>query len=76
MDIACYKERDAASCLKTLCWIWEPCCRYLLEKHGLTAGECLFLDDMPVNVRGACEAGLHGVLFQNDFDRLMQEFQR
>lgn len=52
-----------------------PIYRHLLEKHGLTAGECLFLDDMPANVQGACEAGLHGVLFQNNFDRLLQEFQ-
>lgn len=33
-------------------------------KHGLTAGECLFLDDMPANVRGACEAGCMAFCFR------------
>ncbi|MBR6627133.1 MAG: HAD family phosphatase [Lachnospiraceae bacterium] len=35
----------------------------LLERYGLNAGECIFLDDTPVNVEAACRQGIHGIVF-------------
>lgn len=37
--------------------------RLLLEKYGLRAGECLFVDDSPANVDGARAVGMEGVVF-------------
>jgi 2-haloacid dehalogenase len=33
--------------------------RTLLERHGLAAGDCLFIDDSPKNVDGARAVGMH-----------------
>ena len=38
----------------------------LLERYGLKAQECLFIDDMPANVQGARNAGMDAYLFNND----------
>jgi len=35
----------------------------LLEKYDLKARECVFLDDMQVNIDGAKRAGMEGILF-------------
>ena len=35
----------------------------LLEKYDLKAHECVFLDDMQVNIDGAKKAGMEGILF-------------
>lgn len=37
----------------------------LLDRYGLTADECVFTDDKPVNIEGANRAGMHGILFQD-----------
>jgi putative hydrolase of the HAD superfamily len=37
-----------------------------LEQIGRAAGECLFVDDVLVNVEGARKAGLHAVHFQDN----------
>lgn len=37
--------------------------RLMLERCGLRAGECVFLDDMEPNVRGAEAVGMRGLLF-------------
>src|SRR5262249_4300901 len=37
-----------------------------LEQIGRTADECLFVDDVLVNVEGARKAGLHAVHFQEN----------
>jgi 2-haloacid dehalogenase len=37
--------------------------RLLLDRHGLSAGQCLFVDDSPTNVRGAEAAGMRAHLF-------------
>lgn len=34
---------------------------HFLEAHGLAAGECVFIDDSPVNVATARRLGFHGV---------------
>jgi putative hydrolase of the HAD superfamily len=39
--------------------------RLCLEKLGLPAQECLFLDDMPVNVEAARGLGINALLFQS-----------
>ncbi|MBR6316515.1 MAG: HAD family phosphatase [Lachnospiraceae bacterium] len=35
----------------------------LFEKYDLTPSDCLFLDDMPVNILGAKECGMNGIVF-------------
>lgn len=42
---------------------------HFLEKFGLTAQECLFLDDSLENVKGARAAGLRAHHFKGDFSR-------
>jgi len=36
----------------------------VLERLGLAAGECVFVDDLELNITGAQEAGMHGVHFR------------
>ena len=35
----------------------------LLNRYGLTADECVFIDDREKNVEGAKKAGIHGICF-------------
>lgn len=35
----------------------------LLDRYGLKAEECTFVDDNPTNVEAACKMGMHGVVF-------------
>lgn len=44
--------------------------RLTMEKFGLRAEECLFVDDVQENVDGAEKAGLMGFLFTGDADAL------
>lgn len=44
--------------------------RILLEKYGLKAEECLFIDDRQNNVEGALACGMQAHRFQNDFEIL------
>jgi len=37
---------------------------HILEKYGLVAGECVFIDDMAVNIKTATEVGLKTILFE------------
>lgn len=37
----------------------------LIRKYKLNPSECLFIDDMPENVRGAQDAGMKAVWFEN-----------
>lgn len=37
----------------------------LLERYGLAAGECVFVDDVPANVEGAKNQGIPAILFQS-----------
>lgn len=36
----------------------------LLERFGLAARECVFIDDLPENVQGAIDQGMHGIVFE------------
>lgn len=44
---------------------------YLLDKYHLSASDCLFVDDTPVNVEGAKAVGIHGYIFDGDFSALL-----
>lgn len=37
--------------------------KLLLERFGLEASECVFLDDMPENIKAAEALGIHGIVF-------------
>jgi len=37
----------------------------VLERLGLAAGECAFVDDIAINVRAAAELGFAGVRFES-----------
>ena len=43
---------------------------HLLNKYGLNADECLFIDDSPKNIAGAENAGIKGYLFDGDAHKL------
>jgi len=36
----------------------------LLDRFGLSAQDCLFVDDNAANVASACQMGFHGIVFQ------------
>lgn len=44
--------------------------RHLLEKYHLRAEECLFIDDLPLNVSGALQVGMQAVVFDGDVGAL------
>lgn len=44
--------------------------RHLLEKYGLKAEECLFIDDREDNVQGAEKVGIKGFVFRNNYDEV------
>ncbi|MCM1058019.1 MAG: HAD family phosphatase [Firmicutes bacterium] len=47
----------------------------LLDAYGLSAEECLFIDDSPLNVEGAYCAGIRGIVFDDDLPRLRRELR-
>jgi len=42
----------------------------LLKTYDLQPETCVFIDDMPINVVGAINAGMHGIMFDGDVERL------
>lgn len=44
--------------------------RALLNRYRLKAEECLFVDDVPINVAGAMRCGMQGFLFNSNVDDL------
>lgn len=44
--------------------------RRLLERFGLTAEECFFIDDAPANIEGAFYCGIPGAVFHGDVQAL------
>lgn len=44
--------------------------RRLLEKYDLKAEECLFVDDIPINVSGAILCGMQGHVFDGNVEKL------
>lgn len=49
--------------------------QYLLDKYELHPGECLFIDDRADNVEGAKSVGMHGVIFENNFEEIRRKFK-
>lgn len=47
----------------------------LLERYGLNARECLFLDDIEANVAGARAVGIEGFVFDGDFTALKEKLK-
>lgn len=38
----------------------------LLERYSLVPDECVFMDDLEENIKGAAKAGIHTILFQDE----------
>lgn len=49
--------------------------RLMLERFGLTAGECFFIDDVPANIEGADYCGIPGAVFRGDVKQLRRELR-
>jgi len=47
----------------------------LMERYGLKAEECVFLDDTEKNIKAAQAVGMHGILFQ-DKARAVEELRK
>lgn len=45
----------------------------LFSRFGLHREECIFIDDSPVNIEGSLCAGMPGILFRGDVNRLRRE---
>lgn len=43
----------------------EEIYRTCIERAGMNAETCLFIDDSPANIQAARESGLHGIVFSN-----------
>ena len=50
----------------------EEIYRTFLEKYGLKADECLFIDDREENVIGAKAVGFNGFVFSGDYGKIME----
>ncbi len=49
--------------------------RRLLERFGLNAQECFFIDDSPANIEAAACVGIRGTVFHGDVSRLRRELE-
>ena len=49
---------------------------YTLDKFGLEADTCIFIDDTQRNIDGAQAVGIHGILFTGDTEKLKKEIDR
>ena len=43
---------------------------HLLNSYHLRAGDCIFIDDSPVNIEGARRVGIDPILFEGDAGKL------
>ena len=48
--------------------------RILLDRYGLVAGECVFIDDNPANVAAAEALGIKGIVFEGK-DKLQEQLE-
>lgn len=46
--------------------------QYLVDKYGLLAEECFFIDDRAENVEGARKAGINGMVFYGDYEEVKE----
>ena len=49
--------------------------RLILERFGLRAEECFFIDDVPANIEGALYCGIPGAVFYNDVEYLRKNLR-
>ena len=49
--------------------------RLILERFGLKAEECFFIDDVPGNIEGAFYCGIPGAVFYNDVEYLRKNLR-
>lgn len=49
--------------------------RLMLERFGLKAEECFFIDDLPANIEGAFCCGIPGAVFHDDVSRLRRQLR-
>lgn len=49
--------------------------RLLLERFGLKAEECFFIDDVPANIEGAFYCGIPGAVFHGDAGLLRKDLR-
>ena len=47
-----------------------------LERFGLKAEECFFIDDAPINIEGALYCGIEGAVFHGDAALLRQQLRK
>ena len=47
----------------------------LFQRFSLVPENCCFIDDSPLNIEGAWEVGLPGIVFFGDMDRLRRELR-
>lgn len=47
----------------------------MLERFGLVAEECVFIDDLPENVQGAMNEGIHGIVFETR-EQVVEDLKR
>lgn len=47
----------------------------LMERFGLVAQECVFIDDLPENVQGAIDQGMHGIVFETR-EQVIEDFKK
>ena len=62
----------ALGCVKPMPEIY----RHVLDTYHLRAEECLFVDDLPMNVAGAVCVGMHGFIFRDNAAELRKEIIR
>lgn len=46
-----------------------------LSRFALNGDECVFIDDMPLNVEGAIRCGIHGIVYHGDPDLLRRQLR-
>ena len=57
----------------------ETIFKLLLNRYGLKSSDCIFIDDMPRNVKGAEAVGIRGIRFTGDVEALrlaIEQFRR
>lgn len=53
----------------------EEIYQYILRKYNLNPSECIFIDDLPINVEGAYRLGINGIVFHNDVKQLREKIK-
>ena len=48
--------------------------KYILNKYNLKAEECLFIDDIESNIKGAEKVNMKGEVFKNNYDYIIKKY--